>query len=148
MLRDEERFTIKRPVAEVFAFMADMSTHPQWDAGCEEAAYTSPLPITVGTTYRRTDRMFGRRYQTSGEVTEYEPNRKIAWSIRGGVRGTATMLFEGTGNDTNVRGLFAVETGRFSKLLEPLLAVLLRRAGRTSVSNLKRVLEGKGTGSV
>ena len=78
MLRLEESLIVKRPTAEVFAYLVDMSTHPRWDAGCEEAAYTSPLPVAVGTRYRRTDRMFGRRYKTSGAVTAYESNRKIS----------------------------------------------------------------------
>ena len=144
MLRVEESVMINRPVAEVFAYVADMSTHPRWDAGCEEAAYASPPPIAVGTRYRRTDRMFGRRYKTTGEVTAYEPNRKITWSISGGMRGSATLICEGVGNGTNVRGSFAAEMGRLSRLAEPLLALMMRRAARTSVRNLKKQLEAAG----
>lgn len=56
---------ISRPLAEVFAFVADARNQPRWDESVDSEELTSPEPIGVGTTVRTRMHAVGR--------TEHEP---------------------------------------------------------------------------
>lgn len=43
--------TINRPVAEVFAYVSDVSNEPAWHTDVLEARQTSEGPIGIGTTF-------------------------------------------------------------------------------------------------
>jgi len=45
--------TIRRPVRDVFAFLADFENIPKWNYAIVKTEKTSPGPVGVGTTYRQ-----------------------------------------------------------------------------------------------
>jgi uncharacterized protein YndB with AHSA1/START domain len=45
--------TIRRPVEDVFAFLADFENVPRWNKAILRTRKTSPGPVGVGTTYRQ-----------------------------------------------------------------------------------------------
>ncbi|HEX6301821.1 MAG TPA: hypothetical protein VF148_15285 [Acidimicrobiia bacterium] len=59
---------IARPVEDVFAAIADVTTYPQWQADTVRAEPNDPLPLKVGSRVDLVVRMFGRemRPQTTG----------------------------------------------------------------------------------
>lgn len=136
---------INRPIADVFAYVTDLSTHAKWQAGLVEAAQTSTGPIGVGTTYRYVTLLAGQRLDTAGEITEYEPNSKYSFKATSGpilLKGGFT--FETAADGTKVRMFVEGEPGGFFKLAEPLLNSMVRRQLETSLGNLKDVLEARG----
>src|SRR5437763_16554746 len=78
MIRVEHSIVIRRPVAEVFAVVADVETWPRWNATAREAHKTSPGPMGVGTRFRLAGHLFGRAVQMDHEVTAYEPPKLFA----------------------------------------------------------------------
>jgi uncharacterized membrane protein len=84
MAKIEASLVINRAIEEVFAFAGNVENNPQWQSGVLEARVTSEGPIGAGTTYRYVSQLLGRRIETDGEITEYEPNRKYSFkSISG-----------------------------------------------------------------
>jgi uncharacterized protein YndB with AHSA1/START domain len=71
--------TVKAPVAEVFARLADIEGHNRWmprkGSILRETRQTSPGPPGVGTTYEDSTRV-GR---TPGEIVEFEPPRRLVY---------------------------------------------------------------------
>ena len=71
--------TIKAPVAEVFARLADIEGHNEWmprkGSILRQTAQTSPGPPGVGTTYEDSTQV-GR---TPGEIVEFEPPRRLVY---------------------------------------------------------------------
>ena len=78
-----ERFgatvTIDRPVAEVFAFLADGENDKKFSSRIVEIAKTTDGPTGVGTIYASTAKDGGVKAKHEFELTEFEPNSKIRW---------------------------------------------------------------------
>jgi hypothetical protein len=64
---------ISRPLAEVFAFVADARNLPRRDESMDSEELTSPEPIGLGTTVRTGMHWMGREYEDTREVAEREP---------------------------------------------------------------------------
>ena len=47
----ENTVTIRRPIAAVFAFLADFENIPAWNYAIVETRKVSPGPVGVGTTF-------------------------------------------------------------------------------------------------
>jgi uncharacterized membrane protein len=77
---------IKRPVTEVFSFLADAENDPQWRYGIREIKRVGEL--AVGSRYiQRVAGPAGMSLPADIELTAYEPNTKVAFrTIAGPVR--------------------------------------------------------------
>ena len=75
---------VHRPIEDVFAFVADQSKLPQWQAGVVGAGLVSDEPMGVGARYATTIELMGRRYETAGVITEYDPPHKYAFQATAG----------------------------------------------------------------
>ena len=96
--------TIKRPVEDVFAVMSDFSNGSKWASGSSEPAErTSDGPIGVGSTWHAVGKVVGRKIETDFEYTEFEVDRKIAYTITKPFPMTATVVFEPVADGTRVR---------------------------------------------
>ena len=76
----ENTVMIRRPTAEVFAFLADFENIPRWNYAIVETHKTSQGPIGVGTIYQQV-RSVPSRSEEQFELTAYDPPRRLA--IRG-----------------------------------------------------------------
>ncbi len=144
MAKAEASVVINRPVAEVFAYVADLNTHAKWQDGLVEAKQTSSGPTGVGSTYRYITQIAGQKVETAGEVTEYAANQKYAFkSTSGPFPLKGGFAFESAPGGTHVRFFAAAEPGGFFKLAEPILAGTLQKQMETSLGNLKKFLEAR-----
>ena len=141
-MRIEQSVVINRPVEEVFALLADFEKLPLWDAAVVEAMKTSEGPMGVGATIREVVRMLGRRVEMTGEVTEYEPNRKITFRTTSGpLPGKVTEAFEAAGGGARVTFATEIELGGVFKLAEPIVARMFKAQVKGSAASLKDFLE-------
>jgi uncharacterized protein YndB with AHSA1/START domain len=131
---------IERPPSDVFAFLANPENDPQWRRGVIELRHESGEG--VGARYaQKVSGPGGRRIAADIEITEYEPDRLIAFRTTSGpVRpsGRYTLTPEGAG--TRVR--FELEAG--AKGLKRLLAPMVQKTMSSEVQaldRLKQVLE-------
>jgi uncharacterized membrane protein len=144
MLKVDASAVIHRPIAEVFAYVTDLNTHAQWQAGLIEAKQTSAGPTQVGATYKYTMQLAGQKLETVGQVTEFEPNSKYAFkSTSGPIPLKGEFTFESAEGGTHVRMSAEGEPGGFFKLAEPLLNNATRQQIETSLANLKKLLEAR-----
>lgn len=135
--------TVTRPADEVFAFLADAANNPRWQRGMRACAWTSPPPITVGSTYRQQARFLWRSVITEFEVVEHEPGRSITIRSTSGpfpirVRRSVTPIDAAT---SRVEAAISGEPGRFFRLAAPLVQRLAQRSVTTDYRRLKTLLE-------
>ena len=75
--------TIKAPIADVFARLADVEGHNEWmpkkGSIHRNSTLTSPGPAALGTTYVDST-TFGK---TPGEIVEFDPPRRLAAPLVG-----------------------------------------------------------------
>ena len=77
--------TIKRPVDQVFAFVANMENEPQWHTDALEVKRLSEGEVGKGTSYQVQFRPspMGPPEGTV-ELVEFEPGRRIVGAVRHG----------------------------------------------------------------
>lgn len=96
----ERSIAIRRPVDQVFRFLADGRTATQWRSSVIEVSKASGEG--VGAVYRQVVRgPGGRPVDADYEVTALELDERIAFrAIAGPVRPTGEFLFEAMGDAT------------------------------------------------
>jgi uncharacterized protein YndB with AHSA1/START domain len=113
----ERTITINRPVDEVFTFLADGRNAKLWRSGVLDVDLVSGAGL--GARYSQGVRgPGGRRIAADYEVTEFEPNSRIAFRATAGpVRPTGSFTFEGMGTGTVLTFKLDAALGGLQKLL-------------------------------
>ena len=103
-----------------------------------------PGPVAVGTTGREVRQFLGRRMESTYEITEYEPNRKLGFKTTSGpipMEGGYTL--ESAGGGTKLDFRIQGDADGFFKLAEPLLVRMVKRQVESDFGNLKDLLEAQ-----
>ena len=135
---------IARPVEVVFAYISNYEHDCQWRAGLIEMTQTPPGRTQIGTKTREVVRFFGKKRVTPAEITQYEPDRKVAFAglMAKSVPVSGSRTVERRGDQTRFIYQAKVELSGFSLLIEPLMAAILRRRFMSDLRCLKERLEG------
>ena len=142
MGKAEVSITINRSVEDVFAVLSNFEHNAKWSSATIEDKITSPGPIGVGSTARLASKFLGRRFENDAEITEFEPNRRVAMrSTSGPVQVLGTLTVESVGGGTRVNTTFEVKPGGFFKLAEPLVTRMAKRQFESDLANLKDLME-------
>lgn len=137
---------IRRPAAEVFEFFADASNNPSWQSGMQSCRWTTEPPVGVGSVYEQHARFMGRDVHSTFEVTEFEPDRRIAIrSIESTFPIQVVREVEPTGQHSctvSARISGGPESG-VAKLLEPLGQRIAQRSVDRDYDRLVALLENR-----
>jgi uncharacterized membrane protein len=142
----EHQVTINRPVAEVFAFVADGLNAPRWRSGVLDIALVSGAGL--GAIYRQGVKgPGGRRIDADYRITSYEPNRRLAFeTIAGPVRPTGQFEFDDADGATRLRFALQAELTGLKKLLMGGAVQKTMDAEVAAAERLKQVLEASPAG--
>ena len=133
---------INRPIAQVFAFVANAETAPQWREDVVDVRRTTAGPIGVGTTYQALRPHHSEPAASILEITEYEPNKKVSFeNIAGPVQFRDSYAFQSVGESTRVTYRFDQATPVRAPV-RGARSVFSRQAA--DLSKLKDVLEAQG----
>jgi carbon monoxide dehydrogenase subunit G len=133
---------ISKPVAEVFAFVADHENLPAWTMGVKASRRLTQGPPATGVKYRIVGKLLGRSVESSYEVTAFEHDRGFEGMTTSPMFGfSETYRFEPDGAATRVSMTAAVGPRRVLRLLTPIMAAGVRRQVNAD-HRLKAVLEG------
>lgn len=133
---------IDRPVEAVFNTIADMSRNVEWQNGMRSCEWTSPPPISVGSTYEQVAGFMGREILTSFVVTEYEPPARIRIeSVVSTFPLDITRIVEPVGDQARVTAIVRGSPGGIMRLLGPLMRLQAQRSIRADYARLKALLE-------
>ncbi|WP_328303069.1 SRPBCC family protein [Streptomyces sp. NBC_00435] len=78
----EASVEIDRPVAEVFAYLADGTNDPEFSPRVQEITRIPDGPTAVGTVFRSTVKDAGMKTAREFLITEFDVPRRIRWSER------------------------------------------------------------------
>jgi carbon monoxide dehydrogenase subunit G len=78
MIREQRTMTIDRPVADVFSYLTNVTTFPEWSSAVQKASLASDPPLGEGSTIRESVKLLGRHTDIEMEVTELKANRIFA----------------------------------------------------------------------
>lgn len=133
---------VRRPLVEVFAFVADMRNEPRYNRRMASADKVTPGPVGAGARFHQRMRMPGRAALMSSEITGYDPLRSLAvrahlsWMDTSG-----TLTFAPAEGGTRLSWDWDVRLHGRAAALAPVLLVLGRRQERATWRALARHLE-------
>jgi uncharacterized membrane protein len=113
----ERTISIRRPVDQVFRFLADGRTATQWRSSVLEVSQVSGEGL--GAVYRQTVRgPGGRPVDADYEITAFEPDKVIAFrAIAGPVRPIGSFAFEAMGDATILTFRLEAELSGWKRLV-------------------------------
>jgi uncharacterized protein YndB with AHSA1/START domain len=138
MIKIERTVTIHRPVEEVFAYLCEVEHGPRYMSDQREAHKTSTGPMGIGTTFATSSGLLRRR--ATFEITEYEPNRRLAWKAASGARETTTWAFQPSGPSTRITFTRIADSHGFVRLPQSLLQELANGRIDRDLAALKELL--------
>ena len=142
MIDLETTVEITRPVAEVFAFVADQTNAPQWQNGLHEVRRLTEGPIGAGSQHVFVRRFAGREIASRNRFVAFEEGHYVRFEIpEGWLTGQAEYVTEPSPSGTVLTSRMQFHAHGFAALLEPLLSRVLARDSRRDEERLKRLLE-------
>ena len=147
MVRVEISTEIKRPVAEVFAYVSDPANLPEWNSLVNEAS-ASETPVRVGTKIMSRIKFLGRKFESTAEVTEFVRDKKFVFKGDNPFPATITNLYEAATGGTKVTQIGEFEPGGFFKVGEPILVRITKKQFEAQLDTLKELLEARAPAEV
>jgi carbon monoxide dehydrogenase subunit G len=142
-IRYELAVEIARPPGEVWAYLADPTHLPEWQADVEEVRNAPGGPLGEGATFTEVRSFLGKRAESTLEVTTAEPGRELSLAtVSGPVQVSIRHRLEPTGEGTHVLVEADADAGKLFGLGGPLLRRAAERRARSDFERLKAVLEG------
>jgi hypothetical protein len=137
---------IRRPREVVAAFAADPDRATAWYANIRSVEWETPPPLAVGSHFAFVARFLGRTLRYTYEVRELQLPDRMVMSTSAGpfpMRTEYTWTDAGAGATRMTLRNTGAPAG-FSRLVAPLVAPAVRRAGRADLRRLAAVLEPGG----
>jgi len=133
---------IERLPEAVFAALKDVASHTEWARGPEEITDVSDNPARLGTTWRQTTTIAGRKLSSTMQVNAYEENRKLGFGTDkpfpmqilftlAPAAGGTELRMTASGQPANILGKVAL----------PILTRSLERQMESDLYTLKGILE-------
>ncbi len=140
-MKFENSVIINQPVQTVFEFVTDFNNNDVWQTDILKMEMTPGEHFGQGSTYRCVNRFMGKRIETEGLITEYEPDHRCCIRITSGtVTGTSGLYFESLDGGTRF-----TTTGNLDLTYFKLARLFVKRKINQQLKNdmlkLKDVLE-------
>jgi uncharacterized protein YndB with AHSA1/START domain len=136
---------IARSPEEVFAFISDVSRHPEWQPGLISTAVQTEGPLQVGSRVVHKRKIGPTTFTATSEVTEFDPPHVVAFrDLDGALRGDGRERVEPV--DQGSRVSFDMEVrghGLLGVLMLPMVRRQVTRQVVESHKKLKLMLEAR-----
>jgi uncharacterized protein YndB with AHSA1/START domain len=130
---------VSRPAEEVFAYVTDPSTFPEWQNGVVRG-HMNESPTRVGSQCTTVRNIGGREREVHTTITDYDPPRRWAdRGVDGPIRAIVEVLVESIADGSQSRVTINLDfTGHgIGRLLVPF--VVRRQAAREMPENMRRL---------
>jgi uncharacterized membrane protein len=142
MMRISRHVLIARPPGEVFALVSDLARGQEWFAGITRWDPRSRKRRGVGAKYRVLVKVGSIEAGGTLVVTEWKPNRTIAWESTDGVdqRGRWRLVRTRSGTELSLEVEYTLP-GPFGWIVERLAGRALARDMMATLLAARRILE-------
>jgi uncharacterized protein YndB with AHSA1/START domain len=130
---------VSRPAEEVFAYVTDPSTFPEWQNGVVRG-HMNESPTRLGSQCTTVRNIGGREREVDTTITDYDPPQRWAdRGVDGPIRAIVEVVVEPIADGSRARVTINLDfTGHgIGRLLVPL--VVRRQAAREMPENMRRL---------
>ena len=141
-MRYELAVEIARPPADVYAYLADPTHLPEWQADVAEIRGAPGGALSTGETFTEVRSFLGKRAESTLEVIAAEPGQELSLiTVSGPVRVEIRHLLEPAGEGTRLVVEAEADLGKLVGLGGPLVRRTAERRARGDFRRLKALLE-------
>jgi uncharacterized protein YndB with AHSA1/START domain len=141
MIKHEVTIHFNRPVEQVFAFLVDTGKVSSWQSSLIELEQLTEGPLRAGSRFREIRRLGRRDAKIEGQVTAFEPNKRLETQTITKPKVTVSYSFDRENGGTRLRYKFVLLSSGIMRLLEPLIASSLKKERESDFETLKHLLE-------
>lgn len=143
MLTVREHIDLAAPVENVFAYMDDPTRQPDLTPSLTRSHLVERLP-NGGSHVEYTYRLLGFPLSGTLHATDYVPNERIVWAMRGDLNGTIRWYFASLDTPDRSRFTYAATYALPGpSFTQTLLAPVVRRYNEREVHTLLRTLRDR-----
>jgi len=145
VVRGSAAAVVERRREDVFDYLADVSTHVDWQSSELFVDQLTPPPISIGSQFLEVRQTLGRRYESVVEVVACEPpSRLVLRVVEGPVPyEIAYALTEHGLESTRIEMVVAGESWSYFGVGEPILQSIAEREVVGALGNMKDILENR-----
>jgi uncharacterized membrane protein len=142
MARITASVTIDCPVEIVFDFTVDQSQLAKWQTGMIDSQIISSDTTGAGLKYRYTFETYGRKFVSTGVITDFVPNCRYSFkTLSGKIPISGEYRFETIRGRTRVTFSGEMAMGGFGRLIRPFVTSAAEAHFKENLRRLKAVLE-------
>lgn len=141
----QDSVVINKPVEEVFSYASNMENSMNIMVNVVEIEKLTEGPLQVGSRFKETREIRGRKASSVIEFIEYAPNKSYA--VKSETNGLKVVYYydflpaDGGGTKVEFKGDIHT-TGLVMKLTKPIIRRILKKEDGDHLKQLKTVLEG------
>jgi len=133
--------TSPRAVEDVFDYLADFTTNPQWDPGTRSATRLDSGALGLGSEFRLVVTFLRRTTEITYRITEFDrPNAVTLRGENAGAVSTDRITFAAQAAGTSLTYVAELSLKGWTRLAAPLVAREFRRVGDNALAGLRREL--------
>ncbi|HJS93753.1 MAG TPA: SRPBCC family protein [Solirubrobacteraceae bacterium] len=134
---------IARSPEDVFAYITDVSRHPEWQEGLVSAALEGEGPVRVGSRVVHKRKLGPTTVATTSEITAFNPPEVVSFKgLDGPIRAEGSQRVERVGEGSRVSFEMEMRGHGLGVLMLPMARKQAERQVASSHEKLKRTLEG------
>ena len=135
-----------RPPAEVFGYVADLTTNAEWDPGTISAERVGEAPVGPDAEFRLVVTFLGRTSALTYRIVEYDPPSVVTFrGENAAVVALDRITFEPWNGGTRLTYTATLTPRGAIRLAHPLLALAFRRVGDNALAGLRHALSPSTT---
>lgn len=143
MITVERVIVVRRPLAELVAYLADFAHTEEWDPGTVRCVRLDDGPVRPGARWRNTSRFRGRETELLYELAVSEPARLLFVGENRTVHATDDLRFAGEGTATRLTYRASLVFKGFARLAEPFVRGEFERLGDAVAARLPLAAEAR-----
>ena len=133
---------IDKPIGDVFAFVGNPNNMSKWNTVIVSLEQITPGDVGLGTKFKSTGEMMGRRIEGEMQVTAYEPDTKCGFQMNAGpMQVNITLMFKIVGTGTKISLNAQGNPAGVFKLAEGVMAGRVKSMMEENLARLKSALE-------
>lgn len=136
---------IKCPVEDVFTYVTNPENQVHWMQAVTDISNVSGPPA-VDQMYTAAVSFLGKRFESTEQVSDFEPNKAYGWrTVSGPIHDAHHFTFESVDGGTKITMQLGVaDLNFFTRLAQPLMYRSAERHQKHSLETLKDFLEEHG----
>lgn len=133
---------IARSPEDVFAYITDVSRHPEWQEGLVSADVVTEGALSVGSRLVHRRKLGPTKVASTSEITAFSPPEVVSFrGIDGPIRADGSQRVERVGDGSRVSFEMEMRGHGLGMVMLPMARRQADRQVKESHQNLKRILE-------